>query len=474
MSGVAAVAIWLQPALVAALASHVAAGDADAPWLVLAALVAPLIALLARGRPAAPNAVSGAVAVVAVALVLAADFLLAAEAAALLGAPRWHGVALAALPALVVTVWPALRRLTPGALAAAAAALLLAPAAVSLADGSPLAAWHRTGTRAALTFAADSAWVLAGERFARPTTLRFAEGQRVVALTAGVYRVVERDVTPPVVREWRLVAGEALTLRPGDELGVETGARLRFEAGRRVPGAPASGVAWADGVARGPRMLPLAAGAVLTLVGGALALVPAARGGRAAAGGPLLLLAVVSGALACGVYAATAPDLALAGALAAPLLRLPARVFGAPAAAPLVWLTTVALVVMLATAALALRERLAGCAPAAREAWVGAVVVAAALAAWPFDPWRVLTLGLGLAAAAWAPARLATSAGGALAGPIVGGVAFVALAALPALAPGAPAWLDALARYPALLALPLGGLVARALPADGEGVGPGR
>jgi len=471
MTALAAIAAWLQPALVAALAFRVTAGEADAPWLALAALVAPLVALLARGRPLAPNPVTATVAAVTVTLVLAADFLLAAEAATLLGAPRWQGVVLAALPAVIVAAWPAAGRLSPGALAAAAGLLLLAPAAVALAAGSPLTAWQRSGMRSALTFASESAWVVAGERFARATTLRFAEGQRVVVLTAGVYRVVERDVAPPTVREWRLTAGEALTLRPGDELSVEAGARLRFEAGRRVPGAPASGIAWADAVARGPRMLPLAAGAVVTLLGAALVLVPTARRGRAAAAGPLVLLAAVSGALTWGVYAAGAPDLVLAGALPAPLLRLPALALG-PSGAPLAWLTGLALVLMLATASVALHQRLTVCASAALEVWVGAVVVATALAVWPLDPWRVLTLGLGLAAAAWAPARLATSAAGALAGPIVGGVAFVALAALPALAPGAPAWLDALARYPALMAMPVGWLVARAMPPDGEGVAP--
>ena len=471
MTALAAVAAWLQPALVAALAFRVTAGEADAPWLALAALVAPLVALLARGRSPASNPVTAAVAALAVTLVLAADFLLAAEAATLLGAPRWQGVVLAALPAVIVAVWPAVGRMSPGALAAAAGALLLAPAAVALAAGSPLTAWQRSGMRPVLTFASESPWVTAGERFARPTTLRFAEGQRVVVLTTGLYRVVERDVAPPIVREWRLTAGEALTLRPGDELGVEAGARLRFEAGRRVPGAPASGIAWADATARGPGMLPVAAGAVVTLVGGALALVPAARRGRAAAAGPLVLLVSVTAALAWGVYAAGAPDLVLTGALSAPLLRLPALALG-PSAAPLAWLTGLALVLMLATASMALRQRLAASASDALELWVGAVLVATALAVWPLDPWRVLMLGLGLAAAAWAPARLATSTAGALAGPIVGGVAFVALAALPAVAPGAPAWLDALARYPALVAMPLGWLAARAMPPDGEGVGP--
>ena len=470
MSALAAIAAWLQPALVVALAFRVTAGEADAPWLALAALVAPLVALLAPGRPSASGPVAGAVVAVVVTLLLAADFLVAAEAATLLGAPRWQGVALAALPAVVIVAWPPVRRVWPAALAAAVVALLLVPAAVALAaGGAPWAAWHRSGQRPALTFSEQSPWVRSGERFARSSTLRFTEGQRVVALTPGLYRVVEHDGVTPTVREWKLHANGALTLRPGDDLTVEAGARVRFEAGRRVPGAPASGVEWAYAPARGPRLLPAALGALVTLLGGALALVPAARPGRTAAFGPLLLLASVSAALAWGIYAAAAPDLALAGALPGPLLRLPAQALGAPAGVPLALLTVLALLLLLATAAVALRERLAGVASSALELWIAVVVVATALAVWPFDPWRMLTLALGLAAAAWAPARLATSSGGALAGPIVGGVVFAALAALPALAPGTPGWLDALAGYPALVALPLGWAAARAMPPDGEG-----
>jgi hypothetical protein len=469
MSALAAIAAWLQPALVAVLAFRVTAGEADAPWLTLAALVAPLVALLAPARPSLSNPVTAAVAGVTVALLLAADFLVAAEAATLLGAPRWQGIALAALPVIVIAAWPPVRRVSPGALAAAALLLLLAPAAVAVAEGgAPWSAWQRSGLRASLTFSERSPWVIDGERFARAATLRFTEGQRVVALTSGLYRVVERDTARPTVREWRLSAGEALTLRPGDELTVEAGARMRFEAGRRVPGAPASGVQWADAPSRGPRLLPGALGALMTLLGGALALVPAARRGWAAAAGPLVLLAAVAAVLAWGVYAAAAPDLVLGGAIPAPLLRLPALALGARAGAPLALLTVVALVAMLATAAVALRERLAATASPSLELWIATVVVATALAVAPLDPWRVLTLGLGLAASAWAPARLAASPAGALAGPIVGGVAFLALAALPAVAPGAAAWLDALARYPSLVALPLGWLAARAMPGDGD------
>jgi hypothetical protein len=467
MTGLAAVAAWLQPVLLVALVFRVTAGEADAPWLTLAALVAPLLALLAPARRRA-HPVTGAAAAVAVALVLAADFLAAGDAAVLLGGARWQGVIPAALLALATLL--ASRRVSVTALGLALLALILTPAALALAGGAaPWTAWSRSGLRPALTFSARSRWVTSGERFARGTTLRFGEGERVTALTAGRYRVVEHDAAPPTTREWRLAAGDGLTLRPGDELSVDPGARLRFEAGRRVPGAPPSGIAWADASARGPRLLPAALGALVTLLGGALALVPPLRGRAGAVTGPLVALAAVSAALVWGVYAAAAsPDLALGGALPAPLLRLPPLVLGAGPGAPLVALTLLALLVLLAGAAGALRERLTAVTSPAAELWVAVVVGAAALAVWPFDPWRVLSLGLGLAAAAWAPARLAATAGGALAGTIAGAVAFGALATLPAVAPGAPAWLDALAGYPALVALPLGWLVARALPSAGE------
>ena len=469
MTALAAVAAWLQPALLAALAFRVTAGEADASWLALGALVAPLVALLAPARRPGATPAVGAAAALAIGVVLAADFLVAGDVATLFGGARWPGVALAALAALAVAAWPRARRLASPALVTALGLLALAPLGVALAAGAPpWTAWPRLALRPTLTFSERSRWVVAGDRFVRRTTLRFTEGQRVTALADGVYRVVEHDAAPPTVREWRLAAGDALTLRPGDELSVEAGARVRFEAGRRVPGAPASGVEWADAPARGPDMLPAALGALVTLVGAALVLVPSPRQGAAAAG-PLLLLAGVSGALTWGVCAAAAfPDLALGGALPAPLLRLPALVLGAPAGAAVVVLTLGALALLLATAALALRERLAAAASPALELWAALVVVAAAVGMWPLDAWHVLTLGLGVAAAAWAPARLAEGATGAIAGALVGGLTFAALAALPAVAPGGPLWLEALARYPALVAMPLGWLAARALPAAAD------
>lgn len=459
-------AIWLQPALLAALALRVAAGEADGPWLVLGALIAPLVALLGPARrPPAPDPVATAAAAAAVVALLAVNFLLAVDAVTLLGGAPWQGVILAAVLAVLAPLSPA-RRLGAPALVLGLVALVLPLGAVALATATaPWTAWSRGSLRPALTFAPASAWVHDGERFARPARLTFTEGQRVTALTAGVYRVVERDAAPPAVREWRLVSGETLTLRPGDELTVGTGARLRFEAGRRVPGAPASGVAWADAPARGPGMLPAAVGGLITLVGGALALVPgAARRGAPTALAPLLLLAGVGAAVGWGVYAAAAAsDVTLSGSLLAPWLRLPPLALGPRTGPPLAAVAIVGLVLLLVSATVALRQRLAAAARPGPALWIAAVVVAAALTAWPVEPWRLVTLGLGLAAALWTPSLLATSRVGGVTGSIVGGAIFVALAGLPATTAAAGAWLEALTRYPAVVALPFGWAAARAI-----------
>ena len=52
---------------------------------------------------------------------------------------------------------------------------------------------------------------------------------------------------------------------------------------------------------------------------------------------------------------------------------------------------------------------------------------------------------------------------------IVGAAVFVALAALPVLVPGGGIWLETLARYPALVALPLGLTASRVLDDGGPG-----
>jgi hypothetical protein len=120
---------------------------------------------------------------------------------------------------------------------------------------------------------------------------------------------------------------------------------------------------------------------------------------------------------------------------------------------------------------MALRGRLAGTAGPRRAVWAAVVGLAATLAAWSPDPWRLLALGLGLAAAVWTPSLLASHRAAALAGSGVGAVVFVGLSGLPLLAPGVEAWLDTLVRYPALVAMPLGWATVRAL---GDPAGAGR
>jgi len=464
MTALSAVALWLHPALLVVLALRIAAGEPDAPWLALGALIAPLVALLTPSRRVLErHRLGGAITGVVLILLLAADFLVAADAAALLGGAPWQGVAFAAVVALLVVAWPDAARAGAPALVLGVVALLFPLGAVAVgAASTPWSAWSRGSARPAATFSERGAWSREGDRFALASRLRFRDGQRVTAVAAGTFRVVEHDAPQPTVREWRLGAGETLTLRPGDELAVPAGARLRFEPGRRVPGGPASGTDWADAPGRSPWMLPAALGALVTLIGGALALVPPpARGDRTAVAGPLALLVATAGAVCWGVYTAGfAPELALGGSPLAAIVRLPSLVLGTRGRL-LALLALLALVFVLLAVAAAARSRLAATAGPAASFWAVTVVVAAALALWLSDPWWLLLLAAGLAAAAMLPMRLASTPTGALAGSAVGAIAFVALSALPVLAPGAPAWLGVVARYPALVAMPLGWMVAR-------------
>jgi hypothetical protein len=177
--------------------------------------------------------------------------------------------------------------------------------------------------------------------------------------------------------------------------------------------------------------------------------------------GPVALLLATAGMVFWGVYAAAiAPELALGGSPLAAIVRLPALVLGARGRL-LALLALLALAFVLLAAAASARARLAAIAGPAPGFWAASVLVAAALALIVSDPWWLLLLGVGLAASAMTPMRLASSPAGAVAGGIVGALVFVVLTALPVLAPGAPAWLGDFSRYPALLAMPLGWMVAR-------------
>jgi hypothetical protein len=477
MTGARALAAWTGPALAAAVVAGVAAGAAVAPLLVLAAAVAPLVGLLQPPRaPASPHAVTLALTAAVAALLLWAHLALLADAAALLGARRWQGVVLAAAPALLVTLLPGAARRRAAACALGGGALLLVLVAVAASMGiTPVTAWRQVAQRPAVVFSGRSAWVGEGERFVRRATLAFDEAHRVVAVTPGTFRVVEADGARRVVRDWRLAAGDAVSLRPGDTLTAHAGSRLRFEAGKRVPGAAASGPAWADAATRAP-LVP-ALGVLVTLVLGAVALVPAA--GRRAAAAPAVAVVFAFGAAAWGVYAALmAPESGLAGSPAEALLSLPravpptARVLSPGALTAALALGLLALFV---AAADALRERVA--ASGGRrwpEAWTTALAAATlgALVA-VVDPWTPLAAGLGLAGAALAVPRLAAGedAGRVLGRPVealgalVGGAIFVALTgvALAGAAARLPAALAPLAAAPVLIAAPIAWIVVRLL-----------
>lgn len=461
MTILAATAAWTSPVLLVVIAAQVAAGTPDAPLLVLAAVVAPLVALLRTGAPAAPaTGLPAALALVVATLLLWANLLVFAEAATLLGGARWHGGIAAGAVLLLLTLRRSGHR-SRAALVAAGLMLVVVPlAALATRSGTaPWTVWTVGASRMAVTLGEGSAWVTRGERFPRDAVLDFTEGHRVVAVTPGTYRVVERDGGQAAVREWQLDAGETLTLRPGDRLAVPAGARLRFEAGKRVPGAAASGVAWADPPER-RRVERLLAwlGATVTLLGGAVVLVrPARRAGPGAAlAAPALLLVAVLGAAGWGVYGATlAPELTAGTSLAAPLFRLPGAVAGGAAGRALGLLACAGLLALLAVAGGSLRDRVAAVAGERGAAvWVGLVAAAAVLTTLPADPWTVLAAGLGLAASAGAAPLLAR--GGRVAGAagaVTGAAAFGALALVAPLLSGLP---GALAAWPALVAAPLG------------------
>lgn len=468
------IAAWVAPVVLVSLASRVFAGAAEVPVLALALVSAPLAALLgaAPGEGTGTNRVASVATLAAVGLVLWASLITLGDVAQVLGARRWLAVVLATALALLASAW---RARDPGwalgaSLGAGTLGVVLAVVVVgAIAATPPWAAWSEVASRPALTFAARSAWVNEGRRFAEPVSVAFTEAHRVTALAPGVYRVVEEVDRRRVTREWRLAAGDALTLRPGDRLVLEAGAQVRFEPGKRVPGAPMSGIVWADPPER-HRLSTLVEtfGVALTLVGGALALSLRVAAGapstaRGALAGSALLLLMVLSAVCWGVYGAhAAPELALGAGASAGLVELPALLLQTLAGRALVAATVIALILLFVATTCALRDvGIADGAPGARDAvWTGLLALAAAAGVWPGDAWRVFLAGCGLAGATVIAPRIAGGGRAAeLAGSAVGAAAFAGLAAAAGLL---PVWAAAPGAYPILLAGPLAWASARA------------
>src|SRR5437867_5143896 len=499
-STVLAIAAWTSPVLLALVAARALAGGPDAPALALAAVVAPLIAFLCpatRGTQR-PNLVATLAVGAGLGFMLWANLLLFADVAGLLGLPRWATATLATLVALLTvelaqaadTGVPRARQrpargraqgdagarfyrmaLRGGGLTLLYASALGLIALVAIIAAtlvvSPWGAWREVASRPALTFGERSPWVTDGRTLARPIALDFIEGHRVTALSPATYRVVE----PGRFREWQLRPGETLSLRAGDRLVLDAGVRLRFEAGKRIPGAPASGVVWADPPERGglPAVLE-ALGTLVTLVGGALAIVGSrpTLGARAVYAGSGLLLVLVLSALCLGVFGAyAAPGLSIGVPALAATFDLPAAIVPGPMGRALGALGAGVLLVLFAATALALREVLGRAlrrpkdesdAPGPRAEHTRPIMrvclVAACVASlWGGEASRALLTGLGLAASATLGARLADDEPATrLVGSIVGVIVFAGFALL---GPRLPTWASVIGTYPALAAAPL-------------------
>ncbi|MBI3636292.1 MAG: hypothetical protein HY216_08775 [Candidatus Rokubacteria bacterium] len=491
MTAARALAVWTGPVLVAGVGAAVFRGDALAPALVVAVILAPLVALLRAPAPAterlhrAGTAVDLAVGLVLSVLLMWADLLVMADVARSLGARAWHGPLVAGAIVLLATLWPlggrgAAITLWLGVLA------LVVPLAVVAWAAPPWRAWSDVALRPAFAFTEASPWVTDGRALAAPATLTFTEAHRVTATAPGVFRIIEDDAGRAAVRDWRLNPGDGLTLRPGDRLVIAAGTRLRFEAGKRVPGAAPSGVTWADPPSRRrSRVLAEAGTLAFTVVGAVLA--------------PALAVGVAVVAALLGIYGAwIAPDLGLGAPPSVPLVRLPLSTAGGVQGALLVASLVAGLLALLVAAACALRDRIAagvvawpgGDASRARHTiagaepsrsntvagaepsrsntidgeapsrsivafvvWGGVLAVGIGAACWPVDAWRVLLAALSIAACVTA-AELG-GAGSAPSRPLALLVGLLLVVAGLALGTRLGAGPTLATTYPALIAAPL-------------------
>jgi hypothetical protein len=253
---------------------------------------------------------------------------------------------------------------------------------------------------------------------------------------------------------------------------VDAGARLRFEAGKRIPGSPPSGVAWADPPGRGGlASVAEALGAMVSLVGGALAFVGSRRGLAAPTVyvGSGLLLVLILAALSLGVFGAyAAPGLSIGVPALAAVFDLPAAIAPGPRGRALGFLGALVLLVLFAATVLALRDAVnrallapdgktpdetSGRASLVRPIMRTFLVVACGASFLGGDAARALLIGLGLAASAMLGALVADDEPGArLVGSLAGVVSFAGVSVLAA---RLPTWASAAGLYPALAAIPL-------------------
>jgi hypothetical protein len=489
-------ALWLTPALWLAMPALILARGSEGLWVGLALTVAPLIALVAPGgaepsRSDAGARFRGAVLLAVAGISIWANVGLAADVAAWQGAPRWQGIAVVVIAGWVFAAWRGGARWVGVLWLAGLVGMSVTLIELAREAGAgPLAAWERVASQPAFRFHAASSWVTTGQALGGAgarVPMVFAEEHRVTAPSGGRLRGRSMDGGRVTEREWTLAPGQSVTLRAGDRLEEGTALPLRFEPGKRVPGAPASGPAW-SGWPRAdawPRL-----GLCLTLVVGGVGLLrrdtprPMSRRGALVVGAGLVAaFALAQGWAIYGVLGA--PDVFLGGVIMERLADLQTLSRGPLRWTP--WRQTLLLIAGLASFAassIALRVRLAtpaaeGTRPtvSARGHWAAVIGLAGLAGLWHADPWRLIVLALGVSAAALGPAALLrrVDARAATAGGIVGLLIFAALTlvavlpgAAPALAPavaaagraaGPEALRKAALTYPALVAVPAGAAV---------------
>ncbi|MGH7415491.1 MAG: hypothetical protein ACREKJ_14945 [Candidatus Rokuibacteriota bacterium] len=477
-------AVWLTPAVILAVPAALAGHGPDGLWLGLVVTLAPLIALGLGARRPAPDPGEAlrpgeplfpvVTLLITVGVLLWANIALAGDVATWLGARRWQGIVITAAAGWLLTAWRPLRRTAPLLLTAALVAAVVVVLQLAWALGlGPIAAWDRVATQPAFRFPPSSPWVTSGRdlgvlRGGAPLILE--EVHRLTAPTGGVLRARALDGSRLAEIEWALAPGQTVTLRAGDEISRGSTLRLRFEADKRVPGAPPSGMVWAEGR---PRAWLERVGLLVTLLVGAAALLRAGLTvrlsrdgvGFVAAG---LLLAFVW-AQAWAIYAMIqAPDLLLGGITLGRLLELPAHaLFAEPWRLMLQTALLVAGLAAFLASSLALRERLGaldstGGGEIGHDPglWAGLFGGAALASFWPVDAWGLSLLALGGAGCALGPAALWPRASGrtATTAGVVGLIAFASLA-VAQLRGSSGALLDTAIAYPALIGAPAGFLV---------------
>lgn len=466
--------VWITPALLFSVPTELLTRGSEGLWIALLVVVAPLLGLLlAPTRDAAPPQPASMFSLALMGFVLLwANLLLAGDVARSLGHSRPAGILAVAGSLFVVTAWAPFRRWGL-VLAPLAVLALLIPLGIVVdrADRLPLAAWSHAASLPAFRFPSESPWVTDGRPVApRPgtDTLLFEEEHRVTSVAGGPLRILVSDRGRVQIQEWTLAAGQSVTVRPGDRLVVEPGRPLRFEANKRIPGAPASGIRWADPPRPlpGPALLSLL-GSGLTILGGATALLafegslPLARTPGAMTGAGYLL--ALAWALGWATYTTVvAPELFLGGITPEKLFELPALALGGSSWG---WLLEAIAIgggfFALLAGALALRSRLA---PGELDGldlwlWSGMLGLAVLGSFWPLDPWRMLLLAFGLGASTLAPLTwvgMPRERPRAIGMAVGGGfVVFLALAVAEQVLTSRALWAQMFLSYPALVASPI-------------------